>query len=63
MAARKKKTTRRRPSLRKAIDNMCKSCIYDPHEPGGWRQQVTACTSPSCPLFNVRPTVTEVKKK
>jgi hypothetical protein len=42
-------------SLRKAIDAMCKNCIYDPHQRGGWKQQVTACTSPQCPLFPHRP--------
>jgi hypothetical protein len=42
-------------SLRKAIDAKCKECIYDPCQNGTWRQQVEACTSPSCPLFSVRP--------
>jgi hypothetical protein len=43
-------------SLRKRIDLMCKSCIYDPDGGGGtWRQQVQACTSHNCPLFDVRP--------
>lgn len=43
-------------SLRKAIDSMCKSCIYDSSPGNGnWRQQVTACTAPKCPLYPVRP--------
>lgn len=43
-------------SLRKAIDEKCKECIYDPHGGNGsWRQQVAACTSESCPLYSVRP--------
>lgn len=42
-------------SLRNAINEMCKYCIYDSHSPGNWRQQVDACTSPKCPLFLVRP--------
>ncbi len=43
-------------SLRKAINNKCIECIYDPiGGPGSWRQQVEACTSKNCPLFPVRP--------
>lgn len=44
-------------SLRQAINSMCRYCLYDPIAGGGsWREQVTSCTSGSCPLFNVRPT-------
>lgn len=45
------------PSLRKAIDDHCKACIYDPYAEGlgKWREQVAACTSPECPLYPVRP--------
>lgn len=49
-------TPRSRPSLRSAIDRMCKSCIYD--ERGGygtWREQVRKCTARDCALFLVRP--------
>ena len=43
-------------SLRKAIDAKCRECIYDESSGGGnWRQQVTACTARTCPLFSVRP--------
>jgi len=42
-------------SLRKAINDKCKECIYDPEDRGNWRQQVQGCTSPKCPLFAVRP--------
>jgi hypothetical protein len=43
-------------SLRKAINDKCIECIYDPiGGPGTWRQQVEACTSKCCPLFPVRP--------
>lgn len=42
-------------SLRKAINDMCKSCIYDEFGQGNWRQQVTACTVTTCPLYPVRP--------
>lgn len=45
-----------RPSLRGAINAKCRECIYDPQSgTGTWREQVTACTSYSCPLFAVRP--------
>ena len=42
-------------SLRKRIDLMCRSCIYDGLAPGNWRQQVTACQCEYCPLWAVRP--------
>jgi hypothetical protein len=52
-----KKTTRKRVSRKKAVEAMCKMCIYDPREPGTWLQQVTECTAgeDGCPLFVVRP--------
>ena len=43
-------------SLRAAINDKCKECIYDPiGGVGTWREQVTACTSRACPLYPVRP--------
>ncbi len=43
-------------SLRKAINDKCKDCIYDPKCGGGtWRQQVSDCAIKSCPLWPVRP--------
>ena len=45
----------KKPSLRRSINAFCRSCIYDSREPGAWRQQVAACTSPDCPLYAVRP--------
>ena len=48
------------PSLRKAIDKNCKECIYDRHEVGNWRQQVTRCGVYTCPMWDVRP-LTKVK--
>ncbi len=42
-------------SLRKRIDLMCRSCIYDELSPGNWRQQVMACQCDYCPLWEVRP--------
>jgi len=43
------------PSLREAINNKCKECIYDSRAKGTWRYQVNACSSTSCPLYSVRP--------
>ena len=44
-------------SLRKAINAKCRECLYDADADGlgPWRMQVEACTSPQCPLFEVRP--------
>ena len=44
--------------LVKAIDKMCKECIYDPGN-GSWKEQVERCTSSQCPLFIHRPTTKE----
>lgn len=45
-----------RPSLRAAINAMCRSCLYDPgNGNGGWREQVEGCSSSNCPLHSVRP--------
>ena len=41
-------------SLRKAINEHCKECIFDPLAGGTWRQQVTLCTVSECPLYPVR---------
>jgi len=47
--------TPERSSLRRSINAMCRSCIYDRFAPGTWRQQVEACSCPACALFPVRP--------
>jgi hypothetical protein len=44
-----------RPSLRLAINEKCAGCIFDSNAPGTRLQQIEACTSKSCPLYNVRP--------
>lgn len=47
-----------RGSRRDAIDKHCKSCIYDQQDStakGTWRQQVRACTSTDCELWEHRP--------
>jgi hypothetical protein len=50
------KKVRKHRSLRAAINAMCRHCIYDEKAGlGNWRQQVTACTAPHCPLYEVRP--------
>jgi hypothetical protein len=46
-----------RTGLRGKVNAKCIDCIFDPHGGGGsWRQQVEACTSTTCPLYEVRPT-------
>lgn len=43
-------------SLRKSVNNYCKSCTYDPESGlGTWREQVELCTVTKCPLYAVRP--------
>ena len=42
-------------SLRKAINQHCKSCAYDDLALGTWRQQVTLCGVKSCALYDIRP--------
>ncbi len=38
-----------------AINEYCKSCIYDPKAGGSWREQVEMCGSQHCPLWQHRP--------
>lgn len=46
----------RRPSMRKAINDKCKDCIYDPKSGmGTWKQQTDACTIMTCSLWPLRP--------
>jgi hypothetical protein len=42
-------------SKTKALQEMCKACIYDKACPGTWREQVEACESKHCPLWQHRP--------
>jgi len=42
-------------SRKKAIDEMCKSCNFDPLDRGNWRQQITSCTITDCALYPYRP--------
>ena len=53
----------RRPSLRAAINAMCKSCLYDPgNGNGAWREQVQGCSSSNCSLHPVRPLPVKARK-
>ena len=46
----------KRPSLRAAIDQHCKNCLYDPGRGNGaWREQIDRCTSTNCAIWPVRP--------
>lgn len=44
-----------RVSLRHAINERCKGCIYDPLSRGSWREQIAACNNTGCALHAVRP--------
>jgi hypothetical protein len=53
-----------RPSLRSAIDAMCKNCLYDPgNGNGGWREQIQGCSSSNCALHPVRPLPVKARKQ
>lgn len=49
--------------LRGKIDAKCIECIFDPYQKGSWRFQVEKCTSPTCPLYPVRPTTKPIGGK
>lgn len=42
-------------SLKQAIADKCKDCIYDPLAGGTWREQTESCRSIHCALWPVRP--------
>lgn len=44
--------------LRKAVNDNCKSCVYDDLAAGTWKQQVTLCSVKNCPLWPFRPRTT-----
>jgi hypothetical protein len=54
----KRTKSRLEKKLVKAIEKMCKECIYDPGN-GSWREQVEECPSFKCPLYTHRPTTKE----
>ena len=47
---------KKRPSLRQAINDQCKACIFDKAAAGTWKKQVEDCTATDCSLYPVRPT-------
>ena len=50
--------------LRGRINAKCIECLYGPIQGfGNWKQQITACTDASCPLYEVRPISKPEKKK
>lgn len=50
-------------SLRRRINENCKSCIYDTSAAGTWRQQITLCPVVNCAFHEVRPiTKSEIPK-
>ena len=50
-------------SLRKAINDKCRDCIYDPLAGGTWLKQVELCVCTDCPLYPVRPITRERKSE
>lgn len=48
-------------SLKKCVENMCKSCTYDATQAGSWRHQVENCSVKSCALWEVRPVTMETQ--
>ena len=50
-------------SLRKAINEKCRDCIYDNLAEGTWLKQVELCTCTDCPLYPVRPMPRDSKPK
>jgi hypothetical protein len=55
----------RKPAVkwRERVNAKCRDCIYDPKSGlGTWRQQVEACPSTSCPLWDIRPKSTGGKE-
>lgn len=45
-----------KPGFKGRVNAKCIECIYDDiGGNGAWRQQVEACTSTGCPLYEIRP--------
>ncbi|MHC4346124.1 MAG: hypothetical protein ACYSUP_15735 [Planctomycetota bacterium] len=44
-----------RLSRTQAIEQNCRSCVYDPANDGTWRQQTTLCSCHDCFLWHWRP--------
>ena len=50
-------------SIRKAVNEKCKDCIYDPLAGGTWLVQVGNCIDTPCPLHPYRPLPASMKSK
>lgn len=50
-------------SLRRLINENCKSCIYDKEAKGSWRRQVEGCTVNKCAFWLVRPKGMDISKR
>lgn len=50
-------------SLRRLINENCKSCIYDKEANGSWRRQVENCTVNKCAFWLVRPKSMDISKR
>ena len=48
-------TVPKKYSLRQAINDKCRSCVFDEANVGSWLVQVTLCSCKGCPLYEVRP--------
>ena len=44
-----------RPSLRNALNDKCRDCIFDPGAVGRWREQTAAGESVNWALHEIRP--------
>jgi len=51
----REKAKRNKKSRKKAVELMCRDCIYDDAEAGTWRKQAEECPARGCPLWNFRP--------
>lgn len=47
----------KKAGFRARINDMCRDCIYDRGTPGTWRLHVENCSSPKCPIYDIRPRV------
>jgi len=60
----KPRNNSRKHNYKQAVWDKCKECIYDPgySKLRGWKEQVTECSSPTCPLYPVRPRANKKRK-
>lgn len=54
-STKKKVKVKKTPSLRKAINDYCTWCIFDPKDQGSRLIQIHNCKNDECPLYLVRP--------